>query len=144
MKGNKSIFLYFVFAILMLRSCKSNSTKGGVIHVLPPKERLSACQKNPFGLFRQAASSELQNQFWQILQFCRCGGLSNARGHPDGFLFFPPKLSAWQLFDSLGLYKSCFFHYNDRDYYTAKTGNSTMHVLFNLFWGPQRFFGETR
>ena len=25
---------YFVFAILMLRSCKSNSTKGGVIHVV--------------------------------------------------------------------------------------------------------------
>ena len=118
--------------------CKSNDD------VLPPKERLSACQKSPFGLFRQAASSELQNQFWQILQFCRCGGLSNARGHPDGFLFFPPKLSAWQFFDSLRLYKSCFFHYNDRDYYTAKTGKSTMHVLFNLFWDPQRFFGETR
>lgn len=34
LKGNKSIFLYFVFAILMLRSCKSNSTKGGVILVV--------------------------------------------------------------------------------------------------------------
>ena len=30
-----------------------------------------------------------------ILQFCRCGGLLNAKGNPDGFtLFFPPKLSA--------------------------------------------------
>ena len=45
----------------------------------------SACQKVPSGLL----PSCLQNckTFCStVLQFCRCGGLSDAKGHPDGFL----------------------------------------------------------
>ena len=45
----------------------------------------SACQKVPSGLL----PSCLQNckTFCStVLQFCRCGGLLNAKGHPDGFL----------------------------------------------------------
>ena len=39
-----------------------------------------------------------------ILQFCRCGGLWNAKGHPDGFLSHFPSLRNFRLsrfFDSL-------------------------------------------
>ena len=39
-----------------------------------------------------------------ILQFCRCGGLWNAKGHPDGFLSHYPSLRNFWLgsfFDSL-------------------------------------------
>ena len=39
-----------------------------------------------------------------ILQFCRCGGLWNAKGHPDGFLSHYPSLRNFRLsrfFDSL-------------------------------------------
>ena len=32
-----------------------------------------------------------------ILQFCRCGGGSNAKGHPDGFLSHVPSLRNFQL-----------------------------------------------
>ena len=38
------------------------------------------------------------------LQFCRCGGLWNAKGHPDGFLSHDPSLRNFRLgrfFDSL-------------------------------------------
>ena len=45
----------------------------------------SACQKVPSGLL----PSCLQNckTFCStVLQFCRCGGLLNAKGNPDGFL----------------------------------------------------------
>ncbi len=45
----------------------------------------SACQKVPSGLL----PSCLQNckTFCStVLQFCRCGGLFDAKGHPDGFL----------------------------------------------------------
>ena len=45
----------------------------------------SACRKVPSGLL----PSCLQNckTFCStVLQFCRCGGLLNAKGHPDGFL----------------------------------------------------------
>ena len=39
-----------------------------------------------------------------ILQFCRCGGLFDAKGHPDGFLSHFPSLRNFRLgrfFDSL-------------------------------------------
>ena len=32
-----------------------------------------------------------------ILQFCRCGGLWNAKGHPDGFLSHYPSLRNYRL-----------------------------------------------
>ena len=41
-----------------------------------------------------------------ILQFCRCGGLWNAKGNPDGFLSHYPSLRNFRLdrfFDSLKL-----------------------------------------
>ena len=52
-----------------------------------PVRRRAACQKSHFGLFRQAAF-RIQNRILQyyFTQLCRCGGLLNAKGHPDGFL----------------------------------------------------------
>ncbi len=44
-------------------------------------------KKVPSGFFAKLLS-ELQNKFLyiSILQFCRCGGLLDAKGNPDGFL----------------------------------------------------------
>ena len=45
-----------------------------------------------------------------ILQFCRCGGLLNAKGHPDGFLSHFSSLRNFRLgrfFDSLGRLCGC-------------------------------------
>ena len=47
----------------------------------------SACQKSPFGPFSPSCFQNCKINFCSmILQFCRCGGLLNAKGHPDGFL----------------------------------------------------------
>ena len=60
----------------------------------------SACQKVPSGLL----PSCLQNckTFCStVLQFCRCGGLFDAKGHPDGFLSACRKVPS-------GFLPSCF------------------------------------
>ena len=51
-----------------------------------PASRTVSLSKSPFGSFAKLPS-KLQNVFCSsVLQFCRCGGLLNAKGHPDGFL----------------------------------------------------------
>ena len=46
----------------------------------------SACQKVPSG-FLPSCFQNCKMKFCSIiLQFCRCGGLLNAKGNPDGFL----------------------------------------------------------
>ena len=69
----------------------------------------SACRKVPSGLL----PSCLQNckTFCStVLQFCRCGGLLNAKGNPDGFLSHFSSLRNLRLgrfFDSLGRLCGC-------------------------------------
>ena len=51
-----------------------------------PESRTVSLSKSPFGSFAKLPS-KLQNVFCSsVLQFCRCGGLFDAKGHPDGFL----------------------------------------------------------
>ena len=51
-----------------------------------PASRTVSLSKSPFWPFAKLPS-KLQNVFCSsVLQFCRCGGLSDAKGHPDGFL----------------------------------------------------------
>ena len=51
-----------------------------------PASRTVSLSKSPFGSFAKLPS-KLQNVFCSsVLQFCRCGGLFDAKGHPDGFL----------------------------------------------------------
>ena len=51
-----------------------------------PASRTVSLSKSPFGSFAKLPS-KLQNVFCSsVLQFCRCGGLWNAKGNPDGFL----------------------------------------------------------
>ena len=51
-----------------------------------PASRTVSLSKSPFGSFAKLPS-KLQNVFCSsVLQFCRCGGLLNAKGNPDGFL----------------------------------------------------------
>ena len=45
----------------------------------------SACQKVPSGLLPSCLQN-CKTICSTVLQFCRCGGLLNAKGHPDGFL----------------------------------------------------------
>ena len=64
-------------------------------------------KKSLWGFFAKLLP-ELQNiiLLYLILQFCRCGGLLNAKGHPDGFLSHFSSLRNFQLgkfFDSLPL-----------------------------------------
>ena len=47
----------------------------------------SACQKSPSGAFSPSCFQNCKMKFCSIiLQFCRCGGLFDAKGNPDGFL----------------------------------------------------------
>ena len=51
-----------------------------------PASRTVSLSKSPFGSFAKLPS-KLQNVFCSsVLQFCRCGGLFDAKGNPDGFL----------------------------------------------------------
>ena len=79
------------------RFAPRNDKFGGIVRSAMSPYRISkparrsgsaaVCQKSPFGLFRQAAFRIAKSNFVvMILQFCRCGGLLNAKGHPDGFL----------------------------------------------------------
>ena len=67
-------------------------------------------KKSLWGFFAKLLP-ELQNiiLLYLILQFCRCGGLWNVKGHPDGFLsHFSSLRNFWlgRFFDSL-LYYPC-------------------------------------
>ena len=63
----------------------SKSTEIGAAAGLCGRLSLS---KNPLRIFHQAeAFQNCKINFCSMnLQFCRCGGLFNAKGHPDGFL----------------------------------------------------------
>ena len=51
-----------------------------------PASRTVSLSKSPFWPFAKLPS-KLQNVFCStVLQFCSCGGLFDAKGHPDGFL----------------------------------------------------------
>ena len=53
----------------------------------------AACQKSPFGPFSPSCFPNCKINFCiMISQFCRCGGLFDAKGNPDGFLSHYPSL----------------------------------------------------
>ena len=57
-------------------------------NIISQKPRgFSACQKSPSGAFSPSCFQNCKMKFCSIiLQFCRCGGLFDAKGNPDGFL----------------------------------------------------------
>ena len=65
-----------------------------------------------------------------ILQFCRCGGLFDAKGNPDGFLSHYPSLRSFRLgrfLDSLAYitYRGAVFHPPERvDFVERRTCES--------------------
>ena len=62
------------------------STSKRINEMYRPASRTVSLSKSPFGSFAKLPS-KLQNVFCSsVLQFCRCGGLLNAKGNPDGFL----------------------------------------------------------
>ena len=62
------------------------STSKRINEMYRPASRTVSLSKSPFWPFAKLPS-KLQNVFCSsVLQFCRCGGLLNAKGHPDGFL----------------------------------------------------------
>ena len=62
------------------------STSKRINEMYRPASRTVSLTKSPFGSFAKLPS-KLQNVFCSsVLQFCRCGGLFDAKGHPDGFL----------------------------------------------------------
>ena len=62
------------------------STSKRINEMYRPASRTVSLSKSPFGSFAKLPS-KLQNVFCSsVLQFCRCGGLFDAKGHPDGFL----------------------------------------------------------
>ena len=81
----------------------SRSTEIGAAAGLCGRLSLS---KNPLRIFHQAEAFQncKINFCSMILQFCRCGGLFDAKGNPDGFLSHYPSLRNFRLssfFDSL-------------------------------------------
>ena len=62
------------------------STSKRINEMYRPASRTVSLSKSPFWPFAKLPS-KLQNVFCSsVLQFCRCGGLLNAKGNPDGFL----------------------------------------------------------
>ena len=62
------------------------STSKRINEMYRPASRTVSLSKSPFGSFAKLPS-KLQNVFCSsVLQFCRCGGLFDAKGNPDGFL----------------------------------------------------------
>ena len=68
------------------------STSKRINEMYRPASRTVSLSKSPFWPFAKLPS-KLQNVFCNsVLQFCRCGGLFDAKGHPDGFLSLFPSL----------------------------------------------------
>ena len=91
------------------------------IHTEQARWKQRACQlvkKVPSGLFSPSCFPNCKIKFCSmILQFCRCGGLFDAKGHPDGFLSHFPSLRNFRLsmfLDSLAgtLETACLFFCN--------------------------------
>ena len=85
-----------LFLLFILKSPRCRFISGSAVHLV---------KKVPLGFFAKLLS-ELQNRIllYLILQFCRCGGGLDAKGHPDGFLSrFSSLRSFWlgSFFDSL-------------------------------------------
>ncbi len=77
------------------------STSKRINEMYRPASRTVSLSKSPFGSFAKLPS-KLQNVFCSsVLQFCRCGGLFDAKGHPDGFLSACRKVPS-------GFLPSCF------------------------------------
>ena len=80
------------------------STSKRINEMYRPASRTVSLSKSPFWPFAKLPS-KLQNVFCSsVLQFCRCGGLFDAKGHPDGFLSHFSSLRNLRLarfFDSL-------------------------------------------
>ena len=77
------------------------STSKRINEMYRPESRTVSLSKSPFGSFAKLPS-KLQNVFCSsVLQFCRCGGLFDAKGHPDGFLSACRKVPS-------GFLPSCF------------------------------------
>ena len=58
-----------------------------------------ACQKNPEGIFLTSCFQNCKIELCSmiILQFCRCSGLFNVKGNPDGFLSHFSSLRSFRL-----------------------------------------------
>ena len=73
------------------------STSKRINEMYRPASRTVSLSKSPVGSFAKLPS-KLQNVFCSsVLQFCRCGGLFDAKGHPDGFLSLFPSLQHLRL-----------------------------------------------
>ena len=94
------------------------------IHTEQARWKQRACQlvkKVPSGLFSSSCFPNCKIKVCSmILQFCRCGGLFDAKGHPDGFLSHFPSLRNFRL--------SMFFRQSGRH-----VGNSV--PVFLLYCG---------
>ena len=85
-KGNPDGFLSLFSSLRNLRLGSFFASPFRKNEMYRPASRTVSLSKSPFGSFAKLPS-KLQNVFCSsVLQFCRCGGLLNAKGNPDGFL----------------------------------------------------------
>ena len=87
------------------RNCFNAAQYGSAVRCRARHASPRLVKKVPSGLFSPSCFPNCKIKFCSmILQFCRCGGGSNAKGHPDGFLSHFPSLRNFRLsrfFDSL-------------------------------------------
>ena len=108
-QGNLPILFSFICITITQNreKCNFRAKIGGL--PLISEYGIISLSKSPFGLFRQACFQNCKIEFCIIiLQFCRCGGLWNAKGHPDGFLSHYPSLRNFWLGSFLTVW------YNDK------------------------------
>ena len=87
------------------RNCFNAAQYGSAVRCRARHASPRLVKKVPSGLFSPSCFPNCKIKFCSmILQFCRCGGLFDAKGHPDGFLSHFPSLRNFRLsrfFDSL-------------------------------------------
>ena len=87
------------------RTCFNAAQYGSAVRCRARHASPRLVKKVPSGLFSPSCFPNCKIKFCSmILQFCRCGGLFDAKGHPDGFLSHFPSLRNFRLsrfFDSL-------------------------------------------
>ena len=100
------------------RNCFNAAQYGSAVRCRARHASPRLVKKVPSGLFSPSCFPNCKIKFCSmILQFCRCGGLFDAKGHPDGFLSHFPSLRNFRLsmfLDSLAgtLETACLFFCN--------------------------------
>ena len=80
------------------RNCFNAAQYGSAVRCRARHASPRLVKKVPSGLFSPSCFPNCKIKFCSmILQFCRCGGGSNAKGHSDGFLSHFPSLRNFQL-----------------------------------------------